>query len=66
MSAFVTRAPRAACTALLTVALALTGDNARAQQHAPAPRSRVTTIADEYMTMYFARNPEFATLEGVP
>jgi len=66
MSAYLTRAPRAACAALLTVAVALTADTARAQQDAAAPRSSVTTIADEYMAAYFARNPEFATFEGVP
>src|SRR4029079_1164226 len=45
MSAYVTRASRAACAALITVARALTGDTARAQQDAAAPHSRVTTIA---------------------
>ena len=64
MSAVVSRVHRVGCAAFIMIAIARPSESVRAQR-AAASRSPVTTLADDYMTAYFARNPELETFYGL-
>lgn len=54
-----------ACAAAL-IGVACAGTGAPPPAAKPAPDERVKALADEFLSAYFDRNPESATLYGVP